>query len=188
MRNRSHNAGFTILEVLATVTVGAILLTVAVPSYQGFIKKNRMSVTTNTLVSDLNMARSEAIKLGKTVILCNSADPTAASPSCNGTSQDWSTGWIVFVSEDADNIYTAGTDRLIRVASGGSHGITIKANSEAAAYITYYSTGNISPPTAGAFVQMDLCQDSDTASGKEIKIKSTGRPRLISPATTCAPA
>lgn len=77
------NYGFTLVELMLTLAVAAILMAVAVPSFQQTIMDNRLSTQSNELVTALNYARSEAVKTHQTI--------TVASK--NGTS--WTSGWTI---------------------------------------------------------------------------------------------
>src|SRR3569832_2414901 len=54
--------GFTLVELLVTISIATILVTLAVPSFSDFVKNNRMITLTNDFVTALNVARSEAIR------------------------------------------------------------------------------------------------------------------------------
>lgn len=131
-------SGFTLIELMTTLTVAAVLLTVGVPSFQEFVKSNTLSARVNGFVSDLNFARSEAIKRGGRVTMCKSSDLAACT-----TSGGWEQGWIVF----SDMAGTAGTvdigagDTIVRshVSSGGS--ITIRGNTNVSKKISFASSG-----------------------------------------------
>jgi type IV fimbrial biogenesis protein FimT len=87
----SRTAGFTLLELLITMSVAAILLTIAVPSFRYVTNANRISGEVNGLLGDLQFARSEAVKEGRFVTVCVSTD----GQNCN-SSTAWQQGWIVF--------------------------------------------------------------------------------------------
>jgi type IV fimbrial biogenesis protein FimT len=89
-RSRRTAAGFTLLELMITLTVAAIIISIGVPSFSSFIANTRATTYTNDLVLALNLARGEATRRGVPVRACSSTDAT----TCNGT-DDWSTGWIV---------------------------------------------------------------------------------------------
>src|ERR1039457_2312011 len=87
------SAGFTLIELLTLITIVAILMALAVPSYQYVTNSNRISGEVNGLLGDMQYARSEAIKEGQTVTVCSSTNPTAAAPTCAGNAA-WQNGWI----------------------------------------------------------------------------------------------
>ena len=58
----TQQQGFTLIELMITIAISAILLSVAAPAYQSFIGSTALTTATNDLVAALNMARSEALK------------------------------------------------------------------------------------------------------------------------------
>jgi type IV fimbrial biogenesis protein FimT len=83
--------GFTMIEMLVTIAIAGILLTLAVPSFRYVTNSNRIAAEVNGLLGDLQFARAEAIKEGRTVTVCVSSNGT----SCTNSTA-WQTGWIVF--------------------------------------------------------------------------------------------
>ncbi|WP_119157202.1 GspH/FimT family pseudopilin [Caldimonas tepidiphila] len=75
--------GFTLIEAMVVVGMVAILSTVAAPSFRSFIGTMNSRTAAFDLISDLSMARSEAIKRNQQVVL----QPVVAG--------DWSKGWRV---------------------------------------------------------------------------------------------
>lgn len=73
------------------MSIVAILLAIGVPSFRYITTSNRLSGEINSLLGDMQFARSEAIKEGQTVTICASADGT----TCSGAAA-WNTGWIIF--------------------------------------------------------------------------------------------
>lgn len=86
------------VEMIMTVAVGAILLTIGIPSFRYVTNSNRIAAEINGLLGDLQFARSEAIKEGVSVSVCVSSSGTA----CTGT-VNWQNGWIV-VSSAANTV------------------------------------------------------------------------------------
>jgi type IV fimbrial biogenesis protein FimT len=105
--------GFSIIELLVTIAVMAVLLGVGVPSFRSMIEGNRLSSASNDLLSGLQFARSEAIKRGIPVVLCSSSDQS----SCAATPV-WTGGWV------ARNQAVV-TDPVYRVWPAVSAGIAI---------------------------------------------------------------
>lgn len=105
------NSGFTLVELMVTLSVAGILVTVGVPSFASMIASNRVTAASNEVVTALNLAKSEAIRSGQNTTLCKSADGT----TCSG---NWSDGWILFNDIDSNHTRdtTAGTkEQIIRV-------------------------------------------------------------------------
>jgi type IV fimbrial biogenesis protein FimT len=85
-----RQTGFTLMELLFTIAVAAIILSVGVPGFMSFIDNNRAVTHTNDLVTALNLGRSEATRRGSTITVCSSLNGVACSDA-----NDWSTGWVV---------------------------------------------------------------------------------------------
>jgi len=119
MRSR----GFTLVEVLVVVTISAILIAAAVPSFQWMMARNRVSDATNLLLSNIEFARLEAVRRGNTVSICRTLNPNApvATLACSSASSatvdgnDWAAGWVVFekVEPNVDEANFEPNDRVI---------------------------------------------------------------------------
>ncbi|MEE2002608.1 GspH/FimT family pseudopilin [Alkalimonas sp. MEB108] len=96
--------GFTLIELMVTVAVMAIVLTVAVPAFTNVINSNRLTSQANELLSTLSFARSEAIRRNADVIFCHSQDGSSCSAPAGGNWQ----GWIVFANADPSTILATG--------------------------------------------------------------------------------
>ncbi|MDE1947683.1 MAG: GspH/FimT family pseudopilin [Burkholderiales bacterium] len=99
--------GMTLIELAVTMVVVALLIAVALPSFTSLIQNNRVMGEVNSFVSDLQFARSEAIKQGLPVSLCPSSNGT----SCLGTNS-WSSGWIVFPDATGSGSIASGVTPL----------------------------------------------------------------------------
>src|SRR5688572_25899568 len=109
------NNGFTLIEILVTVAVVGVLVALAAPAFTSFIANQRISNNANELLTDLNLARSEAIKRAARVSVCKTANPNLAAPICNGTDADrWTTGRLIFTDTDGDGVIDAG-DQILRI-------------------------------------------------------------------------
>ena len=86
-------AGFSLIELMVTVAVLAILVAIATPSFTAIINNNRLTSNANELVASLQLARSDAVARNTTVRLCRSVD----SATCvAATSATWA-GWITVI-------------------------------------------------------------------------------------------
>ena len=106
-----RQSGFTLVELLITVAIAAILLSLAAPNFREMLVKRSVQAAAETLASDMRFARSEALKRSTRTLVCRSTDGANCSATVNGS---WSDGWIVFVDSDGSGGVTAGDD-LIRV-------------------------------------------------------------------------
>lgn len=98
--------GFTLVELMVTVAVLAILTAAAVPSFATIFNRNRLSALSNDVVSSLQTARMESLRRGQRVVLCRSADGATCS-----TGNPW-TGWIVFTDANGNNAPDSSADIL----------------------------------------------------------------------------
>ena len=93
MEHRNQQRGVTLLELLVVIAIVAIFATMAVPSLTTFVRDNQLTSARMQLVSDLNLARGEAIKRNIRVLVC-SGDAITAGNCVNGA--DWAvTGWVL---------------------------------------------------------------------------------------------
>jgi type IV fimbrial biogenesis protein FimT len=89
--------GFTLVELMVTLAVAAVLAMVAVPGMTQLFRAARLSAQTDQLVSALNLARLEAVKRRRDIQLCGAAIPAPAPNPCNGAgAADWTNGWLIF--------------------------------------------------------------------------------------------
>lgn len=100
--------GFTLVELVVTMAVAAILITVAVPSLRTMIQNGRLNTQANDLVGDLSLARSEAIKRRAFVGICISTNGTACTGGGN-----WRDGRAVFVGTGLNGTWQA-NDLILR--------------------------------------------------------------------------
>ncbi|HLW04150.1 MAG TPA: GspH/FimT family pseudopilin [Azoarcus sp.] len=94
--NRRQNCGFTLIELMLTITVAAVLLGIAAPSFSNMIASWRLTSQTNEMVAAIHLARAEAIKLNRPVMLCRTDDIN--DTACAATSADWA-HWIVATTD-----------------------------------------------------------------------------------------
>ena len=120
------HAGLTLVELMVTLAVFALLVVIAVPAFNNVININRTAEGINAISRDLSMARSEALARNANVTICASTNAvTAATPTCSGANA-WETGWIVFVDFDRDGVIN-GNDVLLRATGPIAPGYTLRA-------------------------------------------------------------
>jgi len=118
--------GFTLIEMLVVMTISAILVAMAIPSFQGIIRSSRISGAANSFIAAVDLARSEAIRRATVVTVCRSTNPEAVNANCSDAAgngfagDDWASGWIAFAKAPGNAVTTtveAGDELLMRQAA-----------------------------------------------------------------------
>jgi len=159
MTLRAQMLGFTMIELIVTMTIAGILMALAVPAFNTFIQNQRLTTAANSLVLSLNLARSEALKrdLATGVTVCASADGL----NCNGAS--WTQGWIVIDTSGGPN-----SGVLQGVPSIGTNDTV----SEVAGQLqsTFQSNGTVTAPAS-----FTVCDNRGAAFAHSVDLGPTGR-------------
>ena len=161
-------SGFTLLEVIITVLILAILASVALPSLQDFISSNRIDALNNRFKMALSYARSEAIKRGSNVSVCVS---NAAQTACDATLNDYAKGWIVF----AGDFPFDPADTILQVSGGLSDQLAIENAGAFADSVTFRSTGQTTVALVPPNDRFYINKDGDTYTNVVVTV--TGRVR-----------
>ncbi len=182
--------GFTLIELMVTVAIAAILLMVAVPSMVTFKRNAELTSATNNLLSAINAARGEAMKRGMNAMVV---------PTNNGT--DWNTGWVVFVDKNRTQAYDGSTDTTVSTQNALPNYFNVTGTNTAQAtppYIMFDASGypKIKAGGFGALtlnlVRTDTTGSDVFAQTRRIMISLTGRARTCTPASatdsTCSAA
>lgn len=181
LKKPREQSGFTLLELMITLTIAGILIGIAIPSFISTISGNRLTTYTNELVTAINLARNESIKRGEIVVVRKM-----------GT--NWDDGWRVFVDVDRStasnkNTYQAGAnstlcesgeDCLLRDFSALPSPYTLDGDNNFSNFISYKPSGELNIGS-GNFV---VCDNSDSdnvpesGSSRLITVNSIGRVRI----------
>jgi type IV fimbrial biogenesis protein FimT len=167
--------GFSTVELIIVLTIAAVLMTAGAPSMGMFVRNSRLQAHTLDLMRTMHIARSEAVKRKTRVVLCRSANPAAASPTCGGTSYNWTTGFLVFASGDTNNTYEPAVDDLLARGSPVGNGINVITNGWSNNNLEYNSDGTTNE---GGIARFAVCDSRGGAHGLQIDVTPVGRPRI----------
>ena len=163
--------GFTLVELMMTLTVAAVLLGVAVPSFAALLREARLSVVANDLHAAIFFTRSEAIKHGRRVTICTSADAL----SC-GIGIGWHAGWIVFDDRNGNGLRES-DETIMRVGAAQPPGLIVTGNTPLRNHVSYIATGK-TRSVSGA-LQMGTITACENGRARQIVINAAGRPRVV---------
>ncbi len=182
--------GFTLIEMMVALTVLAIVLSVAAPSFGNLLASNRLSTQTSEFIGALNLARSEAVRRAQPVALRS-----------NGGDLNFSTGWKVFTDDGDGAIPGTVTDAdgtILREANAfpGKAAVKRVTRSNPPAPFTYtnasdadrmhlvFTSRGAIKPTAPAFFK--VCDSANSAiKGRIVQVNVVGKVSLDSTSESC---
>jgi type IV fimbrial biogenesis protein FimT len=159
--------GFTLLELMTSLAVAAVLIAVGVPQLRDLTIQQRITGAAQDLRIDLAIARNEAVTRATNVTVCPSSDLATC------TNDGWGNGRLTFIDANANGVVDAG-ELLIKQSLPLANGLTA---TPAAGFVTFNSRGQAAALTIG------ICDSGYV--GRNIDIKSTGHASVIEPAVTC---
>ena len=164
MRMRSH--GYTLVELLTTLSVIGILLGVGLPNLTGHVHNLRVKNATQSLLESLEFTRSRAVFYNKRTTIRKQSN--------------WEHGWEVFI--DSNNNGTRDPDETALQTQSKLKGVKVVANSPVANYVSYIASGEgryaSGTNNAGAFQagRFTICPKAK-GTGYELIIARSGRIR-----------
>ena len=182
--------GFTLIELVVTLVVAGIILVVGVPNFRDLIQRNRVATEVNRFISHVQFARSESIRRGATVTLCQSGTLALCGGEDNAAASGvYEKGWLVYAdrSGPSDN-YDSTEDVLLRVADPAPGDLTMRADGNGARWLSFGSRGEFS----GLHAQLAFCHDGVSTTqvpGRLVTVHATGRTTLeaIAAGGSCTP-
>jgi type IV fimbrial biogenesis protein FimT len=171
--------GFTLIELMVTLSIAAVLMMIAVPSLETYRRNSELTSATNTLLAAINAARGEAMKRGMSAMVV----PT-------NLDNNWNAGWVVFVDSDRSQNFLAAQDLTVLNQAPLPNYINVAGNGTAnlgSAYIMFDPSG-YSRTKAGGFnnltinlARTDVPATSQASETRRIMILNTGRVRTCKP-------
>lgn len=156
--------GFTLVELMMTIFIAAILMAIAVPGFQTLRQNSQQRSAIADLSATLARARTEVGARHRSVTICASSDQA----TCSGEVA-WENGWIVFVDMDGDGAFDVGNDVMIMVHSSFPNGATIRMLGALTTRVTYDRDGLLAAP-----VTFRYCDARGLSSLRAIVVNESG--------------
>ena len=174
-RHRGGRGGYTLVELMIALTILAIILGLAVPSFAELIERQKISAITADLVAAIRLTRAEAIRRGQRVDLV----------PVDGT--DWGSGWMIFIDGN-DNRRVDADEVIILVHDAATRGIAINSamTDRSATYIAYAASGRTRTNANSQTPQLGHLSLSLGAQQRRIIINFLGRVRACNPLVEAA--
>ncbi|MDO9047621.1 MAG: GspH/FimT family pseudopilin [Methylobacter sp.] len=172
---QTKSRGFTLIELIITISIAGILVSIAIPSFSSIIRSTRLTTYANELVASLSLARSEAVKRGVQISIRRKGS----------TSQNWDSGWYIFTDLNGDGALDA-ADTLLKTYPALTSGFTLRTGTAGYQTFAAYLPSGLSLNSSGDTFK--LCASSASASAsnsRAITINALGRPRTSEGATAC---
>lgn len=160
--------GYTLIELLVTLSLTALLATLSAPMFSDMAMQARLDTATDQLHRAIRHTRNAAVARDAPVVM-------------RATGSGWERGWTVFVDRDADGHFQSGEDRL-RTASPLPTRITVTANAGIGEALHYQSDGGTRRPSGSLQMgTLHVCQRGAAGTvraSRSIIINAGGRPRI----------
>ncbi|WP_309045743.1 GspH/FimT family pseudopilin [Marinobacter sediminicola] len=169
-----ENSGFTLIELMVTLVVIAIVAMIAVPAMSDMVTRSRTTAAYNELQGLVGYARSESAKSpAQSVLLCSSNNGT----SCTGQT-DWSTGWLVARDLNGNGSVDV-ADTVLKVAGELSAGISLNVKTGAS---SDFNTTTVSlirngAPAGGNQITFKLCDAFGASEARGVVLSVSGQAR-----------
>jgi len=153
------SSGFTIIELMVTIAIVGISLSLAVPGFSYLIDRNKMISSSNVVVGAFNLARVEATKRGTSINISSIDDSEAGNT--------WGNGYGIWLDADGDNAYDVGEE--IRQFDAMADNLSL---TDAVTSFSFQATG-----FSAAAGSLELCSSNSDVGGRQISISLSGRIR-----------
>ncbi len=164
MQQWRYNEGFSLYELIMTLGLAAIVVTIGLPSFGNIVSNQILMAETNTLFHSIHLARKESITRRREVTLCPTLDGENCEPQL-----DWSIGWMVFVNIDRDRPANRDLNEPILHRYSVNETVRIRSNRR-----SFSLRSTELRATNGT---LKFCDRNDRGTARALVISYTGRPR-----------
>ena len=174
-RQARHPLGFTLIELMMTIAIATILLTLGLPSIGSMVSSSESRAARQQLWTALNVARAGAVTDNRRHVVCPSIDQV----NCSGGLR-WDKGWIVFVDNN-ENGRRDGSDAVISVGNPARQGVVI-ASTVGRDQVGFRTDGS----SAGSNATFTICDRRGVSTATSLVVSNPGRVRSGTPTSTAA--
>jgi type IV fimbrial biogenesis protein FimT len=169
--------GFTLLESLIVLVIVGVLVAIGYPAVNDLRLRRDNAAKVNLLNSSIRVAKTEAVRRGRTVTLCPASNPLADLPECGGVGSNWAAGWVIFVDDGPTpgTLEPGETIVSVQQAFGGDGTIT----NNTIGSMNFQATGLPMPPVQSSFT-FKAKPDAESVGkySKYLILSAQGRVRL----------
>lgn len=172
----TREAGFTLVELMVTLSVVAVLLSAGAPSFSAMIKNNRLSTESYEMHTLLGAAHSEALRQRTAVTVCRSENAIDCSTG------DWGAGYMAFIDLDKDGRLDD-DEQLLGYRVPNTLGIVVSYNLEGDVLL-FGANGN----TDNSDATFSFCDDRGAVDARGLIVSVIGSVRPIARSESKGPA
>lgn len=159
--------GFTLIELMVTVSILATLSAVAIPSFASILAKSKVQTMASSLHTTLNMARNHAITSQAVVMVCQASDSTLSKcVDQHPSNENWKHGWLIYQDDNSNNKFDH-QDQLLRVFENGNMAVVFNQRGR----LRFFPDG--SARSAGFYI----CNNTSDVM-RHVRLLYTGRSRI----------
>jgi type IV fimbrial biogenesis protein FimT len=172
VRRRRRAAGFTLVELMVTIAVAAIVVALGVPSFLRTLARHTIASQAEELQDAVRVGRNEAMKRSGPVVLCRTEE---SNPShCAGSGGSWQT-WVLFTDVARSGTFVAG-DAVLRQRQDASRRTTVMGDS---ASIRFEATGIAHADTGSAVIVLGERGAGDLAQQRQVCVNPRGEVAIV---------
>jgi prepilin-type N-terminal cleavage/methylation domain-containing protein len=145
--------GFSLIELMITLSLTAVVMRLALPAWSGFAGRASVDAISNELSADLALARIEAVRRQAQIIVCSGV-VSAGAASCSA-STNWAAGRVVYCSDpgatgiccpDGPGTCASGLTQQVLRTRQAVLGGTVKVTGPSAS-VVFHPTGAVTSTT-----------------------------------------